>query len=1069
MSSSSSTKVCFNSSCKDALEWARKGWRRRTGEFADLCDRCASAYEEGKFCEAFHLNASGWRCCESCGKTPNPAWPPPSLFLPVPPERTKDLSTKNWCPIAGSDPVPWRQAPSLLTSTERLSASSFEKNKLEDSYERLVNGSQKLGAADILENGNAGISCGEQVNPSINMPHKSPFSNNDTSTSRFSVAVSPNKASDQTKVSNSHAPRPTPLQLMLEYEISYFLGTGPGFLLKSYRKYLESILQFYVVLFLRLYGYVYLMTSAYFPPISQPEGLPLKVQDSKGKEWIFQFRFWPNNNSRMYVLEGVTPCIQSMQLQAGDIVTFSWMEPEGKLVMGFRKASTAPPSDQGSEPVNASNGVSTNGDISARKIKTGEVLSKTHPLKGKLVTSGYLPNDLANSADQASPWSKDVKSECISKEVLGAKSSFRGTKKNSTLGSKSKRLRIEKEDVIQLKLTWEQAQGLLRPPPNHVPSVVVIDGFEFEEYEDAPIIGRPTIFAADHLGSSCSAAQELTAEQLEELLPVSNRAASKKMKSSKQEPDSVDLEGLDALADLAIQEEGEGLDASSQATTKHPRHRPGCSCIVCIQPPSGKGPKHKQTCTCNVCLMVKAAFPDPVVEEREETVRERSRNCTAKVTTASKFSRDNVRGQHSDNYWMRSSTLSPFKGQIDLNIQPERDEELSPGSYSDGVMTMLQDATERDHMQQRFSSSNNQNCTDQTQVGGNGVGVNFGNSIIAFHRDPESEHPEPLSANAHHRHPISCQEITFRFYRVVFVVHLSALHWAPADFVHNEERFRSKGTQDLNHQMAMDDVEVGRQAGNNEGNLDQESNEESKTVHNAKTMKELRAQMDLDVEQVLKKVKIIKKRLEALDQSSADHRKLPGCGPGSSTDRTRVSVVSGLGKKLKDMMDDFQGLRGKMATEYKETVERRYFTITGEKANEETIENLIATGESESFLQKEIQEQGRGQILDTISEIQERHDAVKEIEKNLLELHQVFLDMAALVEAQGHQLNNIESHMAHASSFVKRGNEQLQEARVYQKSFEEVDVHRHCAGNRSPPPSFPCLGTNVVPKVGRTR
>lgn len=58
--------------------------------------------------------------------------------------------------------------------------------------------------------------------------------------------------------------------------------------------------------------------QAYFPPISQPEGLPLKIQDVNGKEWHFQFRFWPNNNSRMYVLEGVTPCIQSLQLQAGD-------------------------------------------------------------------------------------------------------------------------------------------------------------------------------------------------------------------------------------------------------------------------------------------------------------------------------------------------------------------------------------------------------------------------------------------------------------------------------------------------------------------------------------------------------------------------------------------------------------------------------------------------------------------------------------------------------------------------------------------------------------------------------
>ncbi|CAN8240876.1 unnamed protein product [Cochlearia groenlandica] len=72
--------------------------------------------------------------------------------------------------------------------------------------------------------------------------------------------------------------------------------------------------------------------------------------------------------------------------------------------------------------------------------------------------------------------------------------------------------------------------------------------------------------------------------------------------------------------------------------------------------------------------------------------------------------------------------------------------------------------------------------------------------------------------------------------------------------------------------------------------------------------------------------------------------------------------------------------------------------------------------------------------MDTISEIQERHDAVKEIEKNLIELHQVFLDMAALVESQGQQLNDIESHVSKASSFVRRGTDQLQDAREYQKS-----------------------------------
>ncbi|GMP74831.1 hypothetical protein CsSME_00032124 [Camellia sinensis var. sinensis] len=488
-------------------------------------------------------------------QTPNPAWPPPSLFLPVLPERIKDFSTKNWCQIAGSGPVPWRQAPSLFTSSaaqsdfqprmpfdvdipsgidrligsERLSASSLEKKKVEDSSERLMNGSLKLGASEILENG---INSGEQASPSINVPQKSSFLKIDTSTSHFGLGVSSsslNESNDQTKVSGCHAPRPTPPpligkqfcghngvdssgetqirngrprsdarsrnQLLPRYwpritdqELQQISGKYPIVLCGGVLEFLLYVYQMLLMLSASDAGRIGRLVlpkkcaEAYFPPISQPEGLPLKVQDLKGKEWIFQFRFWPNNNSRMYVLEGVTPCIQSMQLQAGDTVTFSRIEPEGKLVMGFRKASITPSSNQGNETANASNGISTNGDVSAKKIKAGEVLS-THQLKGNLVSPGFSSIDQANSADQASPLSKDDKSGYKAKEVLGAKSSFRNKRKNSILGSKSKRLRIEKEDLIELKLTWQQAQGLLRPPLNSVPSVVVIEGFEVEEYE----------------------------------------------------------------------------------------------------------------------------------------------------------------------------------------------------------------------------------------------------------------------------------------------------------------------------------------------------------------------------------------------------------------------------------------------------------------------------------------------------------------------------------------------------------------------------------------------------------
>lgn len=54
---------------------------------------------------------------------------------------------------------------------------------------------------------------------------------------------------------------------------------------------------------------------------------------------------------------------------------------------------------------------------------------------------------------------------------------------------------------------------------------------------------------------------------------------------------------------------------------------------------------------------------------------------------------------------------------------------------------------------------------------------------------------------------------------------------------------------------------------------------------------------------------------------------------------------------------------------------------------------------------------GRVQVQDTLAEIEERGEAVRELEKSLLDLHQIFLDMAVLVEAQGEMLDNIEAQV----------------------------------------------------------
>ncbi|KAI3447359.1 hypothetical protein Pfo_004024 [Paulownia fortunei] len=214
----------------------------------------------------------------------------------------------------------------------------------------------------------------------------------------------------------------------------------------------------------------------------------------------------------------------------------------------------------------------------------------------------------------------------------------------------------------------------------------------------------------------------------------------------------------------------------------------------------------------------------------------------------------------------------------------------------------------------------------------------------------------------------------------------------------------------------------------------QDAHEESKAVTKAASMKAIKKRMEKDVDEVGKIARSIKSKIEELDKENLANRQKPGCGKGSGVDRSRTATTVALKKKFKDRMSEFQTLRENIHQEYREVVERRVFTVTGTRADEETIDKLIETGDSEQIFQKAIREQGRGQVMDTLAEIQERHDAVRDLEKKLLDLQQIFLDMAVLVDAQGDMLDNIESQVSSAVDHVQSGNTALQKAKSLQRN-----------------------------------
>ncbi|CAI8597053.1 unnamed protein product [Vicia faba] len=457
--------------------------------------------------------------------------------------------------------------------------------------------------------------------------------------------------------------------------------------------------------------------EAYFPHISHSEGLPLRVQDVKGNEWTFQFRFWPNNNSRMYVLEGVTPCIQAMDLRAGDTVTFSRIDPGGKLVMGFRKSSNSLDTPDVPNCILPKGATFSGGTENLPLGSNCADLLHSTKGNGELHLNGHpRPPHLSTGA---AGLLKTENGEMTNNNSLDQKISILEKKRARNIGLKSKRLLIGNEDAMELRLTWEEAQDLLRPPPRVKPSIVTIEDQVFEEYDEPPVFGKRTIFSASSSGvkeqwaqcddcskwrklpvdallppkwtcsenvwdttrSSCSALEELSARELENLLKSSKDFKKRRIVENSKLIQEHEPSGLDALASLAVLGENfiDPTDSSAGATTKHPRHRPGCSCIVCIQPPSGKG-RHKPTCTCNVCMTVKRRFKTLMLRKKKRQ-SDREADADAKKDHSRKpdtdgASRDNANPLDKEEGINRGQAEvgESSTGQIDLNCDPNRDD-----------------------------------------------------------------------------------------------------------------------------------------------------------------------------------------------------------------------------------------------------------------------------------------------------------------------------------------------------------------------------------------------------------
>nr|CAB3474061.1 unnamed protein product [Digitaria exilis] len=79
--------------------------------------------------------------------------------------------------------------------------------------------------------------------------------------------------------------------------------------------------------------------ESYLPVLISKDGKSLCMYDLlNAQQWTFKYRYWPNNKSRMYVLENTGDYVKTHDLRQGDFIVIYKDDENNRLVIGAKKA-----------------------------------------------------------------------------------------------------------------------------------------------------------------------------------------------------------------------------------------------------------------------------------------------------------------------------------------------------------------------------------------------------------------------------------------------------------------------------------------------------------------------------------------------------------------------------------------------------------------------------------------------------------------------------------------------------------------------------------------------------------
>ncbi|KAF9421879.1 hypothetical protein HW555_002319 [Spodoptera exigua] len=200
---------------------------------------------------------------------------------------------------------------------------------------------------------------------------------------------------------------------------------------------------------------------------------------------------------------------------------------------------------------------------------------------------------------------------------------------------------------------------------------------------------------------------------------------------------------------------------------------------------------------------------------------------------------------------------------------------------------------------------------------------------------------------------------------------------------------------------------------------------DEKTKHE---LEDLMADVKKTANKVRGKLKHIEQNIEQEEHSNKSSADL----------RIRKTQHSTLSRKFVEVMTEYNRTQTDYRDRCKSRIQRQ-LEITGRATTDDELEEMLEQGNSAVFTQGIIME--TQQAKQTLADIEARHADIIKLETSIRELHDMFMDMAMLVESQGEMIDRIEYHVEHAVDYVQTATQDTKKALKYQSKARRVSDH----------------------------